>query len=153
MINTSYGNDLKTIFVDAAAAGLVSRWREDTTSRQNIIPSGADMAYFFMLNDTLGLETEDINTRIAWALDKAALYLSQPTPKKSDDSSHHQISKASRTVEFISAALFRAAERGDKSMVSKLLRRGADPEFESAAMSPLFVAAQKNHMEVVEELF
>jgi hypothetical protein len=76
MIAPSYRGSLDQLFVDTAAACLVSRWREGTAPT-----SGSGLAYddrllCDKLNATLELTSEGIEARIAKALDIAISYTS-----------------------------------------------------------------------------
>jgi hypothetical protein len=74
MIIPSYRGSLDQLFVDTAAACLVSRWREGTapTSESGLTPD--DRMYCDKLNATLELKREGIEARIAKVLEITASY-------------------------------------------------------------------------------
>lgn len=74
MITPSYRGSLDQLFIDTAAAFLVSRWREGTALTNELGLTHDDQVYCDRLNTTLGLTSEGIEARIDKALEIAASY-------------------------------------------------------------------------------
>jgi hypothetical protein len=74
MITPSYHASLHQVFVDAAAACLVSRWREGNDSTSDFSLTVDDRMYCNRLNTILELTLEDIEARMQEALNIAISY-------------------------------------------------------------------------------
>jgi hypothetical protein len=72
MITPSYRSSQQQLFIDAAAACLVSRWRETTAPRSEL--SNDDRLYCDRLNTILGLTNVDLEARIREATKVAISY-------------------------------------------------------------------------------
>jgi hypothetical protein len=74
MIRPSYHGTLDQLFVDTAAACLVSRWREGTASKSELGLTYDERVHCDRLNAMLELKSEGIEARIAKARKNAASY-------------------------------------------------------------------------------
>jgi hypothetical protein len=74
MITPSYRGSLDQLFIDTAAACLVSRWREGTAPTNELVLTRDDQVYCDRLNTTMDLTSQGIDARIAKAMEIAASY-------------------------------------------------------------------------------
>jgi hypothetical protein len=74
MVTPSYRSSRDQLFVDTAAACLVSRWRERIAPTTELELTHDDRVHCDRLNTTLELPSEGIEARIAQALEIAASY-------------------------------------------------------------------------------
>jgi len=98
MITPSYRGSLSQLFIDTAAACLVSRQRAESTLANELRPTYDERVLCDRLNTTLGLTSEGIKARIDKALEIAASYTY--SMRNSSSAQTHQLeqSEASEVI-------------------------------------------------------
>jgi hypothetical protein len=101
MIDSNYHIDLHEVFVQAAAAGLVSRWKQDSGSHARLTPDLNDRMFCSTTSLILGLSDRYLESEVMKAFKIAISYMDAkqlwPTPPPTSDIGNAAIDGRSTT--------------------------------------------------------